>query len=113
MIQTLLIYGAFIVRSIFNSSAPRDEQTSSFLAVFLKSGVNVANHLKKYCSCGQHKQNFFKYFSTQRSDFKMSRTNDVCLLLGADESWTRDTIVMGSIPVTATFVYDPKQVTLL
>ena len=69
-----------------NSSAPRYEQTSSFLAVFLKSGVNVANYLKKCCSCGQPKQNFFKYFSTQPLDFeKMSITNDVCLLLGADE----------------------------
>ena len=62
------------------------QQTSSFLAVFLKSGVNVANYLKKCCLCGQPKQNFFKYFSTQPSDFeKISITNIVCLLLGADE----------------------------
>ena len=64
----------------------RAEQTSSFSAIFLKSGVNVANYLKKCCSCGQPKQNFLKYFSTQPSDFeKMSITNDVCLLLGAND----------------------------
>ena len=68
------------------SSAPRIEQTASFSVVFLKSGVNVAKYLKKSCSCGQPKQNFFKYFATQPSDFeKMSMTNDVCLFLGADE----------------------------
>ena len=72
-----------ISKFVFNSSTPRIEQTSSFLAVFLKSGVNVANYLKKCCSCGQPKQNFFKYFSTQPSNFeKMSITNDVWLLLG-------------------------------
>ena len=66
--------------------ALRIEQKSSFLAVFLKSGVNVANYLKNCCSCGPPKHNFFKYFSTPPSDFeKMSITNDVCLLLGADE----------------------------
>ena len=82
-----MLWGLTNLTNFLNSSAPSDEQTSSFLAIFLKSGVNVANYMKKCCSCGQAKQIFFKYFSTQASDFeKMSITDDVCLLnLGADE----------------------------
>jgi len=54
----------------------------------------VANYLKKCCSCGQPKQNFFEYFYAQPSDFeKMSITNDVCLLLGADELNEADALV--------------------
>ena len=64
----------------------QDEQTLSSSKMFLKSGANMVKYLNKCCSCGQPKQNFFKYFSTQPSEFeKMSITNDVYLLLVADE----------------------------
>ena len=42
--------------------------------------------LKKYCPDYQNEQHFFKYFKMLPAVFeKMSITNNVCLLLGADE----------------------------
>ena len=54
--------------------------------MIIKAILNVANYLTKCCSYGQPKQHFFKYFSTQPSDFEeILITNDVCQLLVADE----------------------------
>ena len=69
-----------------NSSAPRDEQTSSFFGGFLEICGQCGKLFEEVLFMWSTYIEFLQIFTTQPSDFeKMSITNDVCLLLGADE----------------------------